>query len=41
MTVDFNALLSKNVGDVEGPNPVPPGCCLFSVVRYEFGESSL
>lgn len=40
MTVDFNALLSKNVGDVEAPKPLPPGSYLFSVGRHEFGESS-
>jgi len=37
---DFNALLQKNVGEVERPKPFPVGTYSLTVLRSEFGESS-
>lgn len=38
-TANFNAILSKQVEEVERPKPLPVGTYLFNIVRHEFGES--
>ena len=41
MSVDFNALLSTNLDEVEKPKPLPVGTYTYMIEGWEQGESSL